>query len=539
MHRPAAAILSLLAPLAAQQTSGGPPIPEQDAFDVRHYHLRLRVDPAGRRIDGSLTMRCDAVPGTGRIALDLDEALSVEAVRVAGRDAKFEHRDLRVWIDLAQPTKAGETLEVEVVYGGAPRVAPNPPWKGGFTWATTEDGRPWIATSCQGEGADLWWPCKDRPDDEPDGMDLEIAVPDGLVCASNGVLVGERLDGGWRTFHWRTGQPIANYGVALNIAPYEVIETSYTCVDGTELPVSFWVLPENRDRAAKALPDFLDHVRHMEETCGPYPFRSEKYGIVETPHLGMEHQTIIAYGNRYRPGSFAYDWLHHHEMCHEWWANLVTNRNWKDMWIHEGIGTYMQALYIERKFGAAAYRVEMGQKRRQLTNRAAVAPRGEADSQAIYFSNSGSDIYFKGSWICHSLRWLLGDETFFAVLRRWAYPDPAMEKVTDGSQCRLTDTEEIRSIAERVSGTELGWFFEVYLRQPGLPRLAAELRDGVLELAWEVPGELPFPMPVPVRVGETLVRVPMDAGRGSLEVGTAAYEIDPDRWLLVDEARRR
>ena len=230
--------LAGVAALDAQQTSGGAPIPEQDAYDVRHYDLRLRVDPARKWIGGSLTMRCDVEAGTARIALDLDEAFTVSGVRVAGKKAKFEHRDLRVFVDFAPPAKEGESLEVTVDYEGEPRVAPSPPWKGGFTWAETKSGAPWIATSCQGEGADLWWPCKDRPDDEPDGMDLWISVPEGLVCASNGVLKGAETADGWTTFHWQTINPIANYGVALNIAPYEVIETTYTCVDGTELPVS-------------------------------------------------------------------------------------------------------------------------------------------------------------------------------------------------------------------------------------------------------------------------------------------------------------
>jgi aminopeptidase N len=524
--------------LDAQQTSGGAPIPEQDAYDVRHYDLRLKVDPARKWIGGSLTMRCDVAAGTARIALDLDEAFTVSGVRVAGRKAKFEHRDLRVFVDFVPPAKEGESLEVTVDYEGQPRVAPSPPWKGGFTWAETKSGAPWIATSCQGEGADLWWPCKDRPDDEPDGMDLWISVPEGLVCASNGVLRGTETADGWTTFHWETINPIANYGVALNIAPYEVIESTYTCVDGTELPVFFWVLPENRGRAEKALPEFLDHVRHMEEVCGPYPFRNEKYGIVETPHLGMEHQTIIAYGNRYRRTGFDYDWLHHHEMCHEWWANLVTNRNWKDMWIHEGIGTYMQALYIESRMGPEAYRTEMGIKRRSLVNKVAVAPRGGLDSQGIYFAGSGNDIYYKGSWICHSLRYLLGDETFFEVVRRWAYPDPAMEKVTDGSQCRFTDTDEIREIAEKISGRDLRWFFDVYVHQPQLPTLDLKTRDGVLHLEWKTPDDLPFPMPVPVRVGDEIVQVEMEGGKGQVDLAGQEHQVDPDRWLLQAIRRR-
>jgi aminopeptidase N len=517
--------------------SGGPLIEAQAAFDVRHYDLALAVDPERRRVDGALAMRARVVGPLTRVALDLDDRLKVEDVTVQGAAAQFEHRDGRVWIPLPAPLAAGDALELAVRYGGEPRTAPRPPWDGGFTWERTRSGKPWIATSCQGEGADLWWPCKDQPSDKPETMDLHVTVPGDLVCASNGTLAGERRNGdGTRTFDWHVANPISNYCVALNIGPYETIEDTYRSLAGDDVPVFFWALPESAARARKALPEFLDHLRFFEEVCGPYPFRNEKYGIAETPHLGMEHQTIIAYGNKFRRAQFDYDWLHHHELAHEWWANLVTCRDWKDMWIHEGIGTYMQALYLERRRGRKAYDIEMEKNRRVLNNRKAVAPRESQDSKQIYFGADGghdNDIYYKGSWIVHTLRWVLGDETFFTVLRRWAYPDPEQEKVTDGTQVRFSDTEEIRSIAERVSGQELGWFFAVYLRQPDLPALEVDERDGVLALRWRVPGDLPFPMPVPLRIGEELQRIEMREGRARVTLPAGAeWAVDPGNLIL-------
>ncbi len=280
----------------------------------------------------------------------------------------------------------------------------------------------------------------------------------------------------------------------------------------------------------------------MEETCGPYPFRAEKYAVVETPHLGMEHQTIIAYGNRFRLSRDGYDWLHHHEMSHEWWANLVTCRDWKDMWIHEGIGTYMQALYMEKLRGPSGYRREMNSKRRNIRNRSPVAPRKVRNSHEIYFTAGGNDIYSKGSWIMHTMRWLMEDEKFFVALRRMAYPDPEMEKVTDGSCVRLTDTDGIRTIAEQHYGKDLGWFFEVYLRQPRLPELVSKQENGKLLLEWKLPPNLKveFPMPVEVEVDDKRVRVEMPGGKGELAVDEDAdVTIDPDRWLLKEERRRR
>ncbi|MFO1054714.1 MAG: M1 family metallopeptidase [Planctomycetota bacterium] len=538
-----ALLLAASAP-AQRNVSGSTNVPEQDCFDVKSYELRLALDVEHQAIDGSLRMRAHMLADSARIALDLDDELDVKAVIVAGHQAKHEHRELRVWVDLDPPAKKGEDVDVTVTYGGTPRVAPNPPWQGGFTWAKTPGGAPWIATTCQGEGADLWWPCKDQPDDEPDTMDLWIEVPKSLVVAANGTLASDETKGDRRTFHWHIANPINPYCVALNIAPYAIVKQTYTCIDGTKTPAWFFALPENEKKAAAMLPQFLAHLRQLEEVCGPYPFRNEKYGVVETPHLGMEHQTIIAYGNGFRGESDGYDWLHHHELSHEWWGNLVTNRDWKDMWIHEGIGTYMQALYLEKTRGREGYLAEMRAKRGGMMNRGPVAPREHRDSYQIYFTLSGNDIYNKGSWICHSLRWLLGDKVFFEVLRRWAYPDPAKEKVTDGSQCRTVDTDEFLAIAEKVSGRKLDWFFELYLRQPKLPRLDVEEKDGVLHLAWHTPSDLPFPMPVEVRIGDQVRRVEMPDGEAQVKVGSAKWQVDPDDWVLrenqaVAPGRRR
>jgi aminopeptidase N len=519
-----------------RQASGGPLLAEQACFDVESYALDLEVDPERKHVAGRLEMTATATAAATRIVLHLDDRLEVEGVEVGGKAVDAEHRDGRITVPVKlQPASA---LQVAVRYAGQPREAPNPPWDGGFTWAQTKDGKPWIATSCQGEGADLWWPCKDHPSDKPSRMDLRITVPEPLVCAANGRLAAVRpARNGWRTFHWRIGVPIANYCVALNIAPYELVEGSYESVGGERVPVAFYVLPEDRARAVKALPEFLDHVRHLEEVCGPYPFRAEKYGIAQTPHLGMEHQTIIAYGNGFRRASFGYDWLHHHELSHEWWGNLVTCRDWKDMWIHEGIGTYMQGLYIESRRGRAQYLVQAGQWRRQLGNQKAVAPREVQDSKEIYFGRgSSNDIYYKGACILHTLRWLVGDDKFFAALRRLAYPDPALEKVLDGSCVRFEDTDGVQRLLEAHTGHELGWFFEVYLRQAALPQLLVERAADAVELRWQTPSDLPFPMPVPVRIGEQVQRVEMAGGRGRLEVPAGQDAVvDPEGWVLRGE----
>ncbi len=304
-----------------RNVSGGVLPPEQAAYDVLHYDLSISVDPDQQSIRGTLEVTARVLVPIGHLVLDLDTPLAVTRARRGDRDLAVRRNEGMISIALDAWMSKGDTLKVAVDYGGVPRAAKNAPWDGGFVWAKTPDGRPWIATACHGEGADLWWPCKDHPSDKPETMDLRVTLPEELFCASNRTLAADRKNGdGTRTFHWRVAHPISNYNVALNIAPYEELRVPYTSVTGEPIPFFFWVLPQDLEKGRKALEGFIRDLRFHEEVCGPYPFRGEKYGVVQTPHLGMEHQTIIAYGNRFRADPDGYDWLHHHELSPEWWG---------------------------------------------------------------------------------------------------------------------------------------------------------------------------------------------------------------------------
>jgi aminopeptidase N len=522
--------------------SGGPLLPEQGTFDVTYYELDLVVTPADSSIRGSAATHARILSPARHLVLDLDTLLSVSRVLAVedGAPLEWERRAGRLWIDLGRTRSAGVDVGVRIEYGGRPRIAPHAPWDGGFVWSRTAGGEPWIATAVQGEGPDVWWPAKDHVSDKPDSMAIRITVPQPLVVATNGRLrrVEDHADG-TRTYHWFVSTPISAYNVALNVAPYRTIETRYRSVAGDEFPVQFFVLPEDEARGEAFFPEILEHLAFFEELLGPYPFRADKYGVAQTPHLGMEHQTIIAYGARFDPGAmtggrdWGFDALHHHELAHEWWGNLVTNVDWRDMWLHEGFATYMQALYAERLGGASRYQAHLAADRRGISNRAAVAPRESRTAGEIYF-DSGSDIYSKGSWILHTLRWLVGDEDFFSILRRFAYPDPLLERVTDGSQVRFATTDDLLALAEAISGRRLGWFFEIYLRQPDLPTLRAHRNGGVVRLSWDSPGGLPFPMPVEIDVdGERrLVEVPSGTYAEVEVPARARVAVDPDARIL-------
>lgn len=526
--------------------SGGILSQEQASYDVTYYALSLEVMPDEQSISGILTIRSKVVQPMHYLVLDLDTLLTVSAIEEnrslesihSGQDnvsLNYTRRGGQLWIALNRTRQPGEELLVNVTYHGKPRVAERAPWDGVFTWSTTKSGEHWIATTCQGEGADLWWPCKDHVSDEPDSMDLHITVPDPLVVASNGILTGtEDAGDSRRTYSWHISQPINIYNVALNIAPYELIETEYKSVTGETFPFQFYVLPEDLKKGQKIFPEFQDHMRFYEDLLGPYPFRAEKYGVAQTPHLGMEHQSIIAYGANFKNGSmtggkdWGFDALHHHELAHEWWGNLVTNASWEDMWIHEGFGTYMQALYCYELGGQERYDAFM-KNNRGFKNSLAVAPWDTKTSTEIY----KAPIYPKGAWILHTLRYYIGDVAFFGALREMIYPTTEYANTTDGGQCRFVTTEDFRHIAESISGKDLEWFFEVYLRQPALPILHVAQSDRMVTLRWSLPIDTDFPMPVELRLGERSETIVVPATEKGITV-----EINKGEKISVDPGSR-
>ncbi len=522
--------------------SGGVLSAEQAAYDVKRYDLTLRLDIEGRRIAGELVATALVLAPISQFVLDLDMALTVSSVRMIGPggDASlgFRHEGGKLRIELPGAQSKGTTVKVAVAYGGTPKVAPNPPWVGGFVWAKTPSGAPWIATAVQNDGSDLWFPVKDHPSDKPETTSLSFTVPDPLVAASNGRLVSvKRNPDSTSTYNWFVSQPISNYNIALNVAPYSFIRDEMRSVTGELIPIEFYVLPENFDKAPKLIEETKKYVAFFEKYLGPYSFRSDKLGIAETPHLGMEHQSIIAYGNQFKFDPDGFDWLMFHELGHEWWANLVTAKDWNDFWIHEGFQSFMDTFYMEVTRGRQAYIDGMKRRRAAVRNAKPVAPREPKTTTEMYllppdYVRSDGDIYGKGALILHTLRYYIGDDAFFRSLRRMSYPDPMKEKVSDGTQNRLTTTDEFLAIAERESGKKLDWFFEQYLRSSSLPTLVSERRGDVLVLRWEAPAVKSFPMPVEVSIAGKTERFEV---RGSAEIPLPAgadFEIDPEGWVL-------
>jgi aminopeptidase N len=525
--------------------TGGPLMFEQAAYDVHSYDLTLNVDPKTRSISGTTVMTAKIVIPTNVIVLDLDTVYKVSRLAEPTgldnkmRDLKYERRGGKLWIWFPLTRQAGEDITILTTYAGVPREAPRPPWVGGFMWKMTADGSDWVSVALQNDGADLMFPCKDHPSDKPAITAMHITVPDPLIAVGPGRSEGVKKNaGGTSTYNWRMTNPISNYSIVFNAAPYKLIEDKYkSTTTGETMPIVFYVLPEDFAKGPGLVAQQKKYLAFYEKYLGPYPFRSQKVGIVETPHLGMEHSTAIAYGNQFKYDPDGTDWLLLHEFGHEYWANLVTASDWRDFWIHEGFQSYMDTLYQEEMHGQEAYLKAMNARVKNFRNMQPVAPREPKIAYQVYLAEpdylkSDGDIYGKGAYILHTLRYLIGDKAFFNALRHMAYPNKQMETFTDGRQERLVNTDDFLTIAEQDSGKKLDWFFELYLRQPKLPRLVTETSGNTLDLRWETPNNLPFPMPIDVEVNGKIQRVEMKDGKASIKFTGTAPVVDPKGWVL-------
>lgn len=436
--------------------SGGALKPEQAIMDIRHYTLALDINIDSQTISGSTEITMLLKESSPVILLNLVDLMKVEKVTVNGKRQSFIHKDHLLRIESSIPFTVGKTV-VKVVYGGRPGVAARPPWDGGFTWTKDSTGNPWVAITTEGEGGTILFPCKDHPSDEPDeGADMIITVPKGLVVAGPGLLQSVKTNKNKSAYHWKTNYTINNYSILFNIGKYKVATRLYTTVSGTKVPMQFYVLEKNADKAEHQL-DLLERtVKIDEKYFGEYPWAKEKIAIAETPHLGMEHQTMNAYGNKFKYTKLAgedFDWLMQHEFGHEWWGNKITAKDWAHYWIQEGICTYGDALQVRDIGGEEAYMKRMRITAMNFKNDKPVVlgEIGLTEDEAYT-----PDIYGKGALFMHTLRHVLGDTVFFATLKGFA---------TDARYTydSLVTTKDVQQYFSRAAGKDLKPLFDLFL----------------------------------------------------------------------------
>lgn len=441
---------------AQAQTSGGKLKPEQAIMDVRHYTIALNMDFDKKSVDGSTVIDVIMQKPTNVLLLDLLDALKVTAVTVNGKAETFTHKSDLITINLAKQLAAGKA-SIKVLYGGQPRIAKNPPWDDGFTWTRDSTGHAWLAVTAEQTGGKIYFPSKDHPSDEPnEGADMLITVPKDLVVAGPGLLKGVSKKGNTATYHWQTKYSINNYSIVFNAGDYTVAKASYKSVNGNTVPVQFYVLKEHADKADHLVDMTIKAAQSKEKYFGEYPWAKEKLGIVETPHLGMEHQSMNAYGNKFRyskVGGQDFDWLMFHEFGHEWWGNKVTARDWADYWIHEGIDTYADALPILDLEGKQAYIDKFKKSAFGIQHKQPIVLGVDIDEASAY----NGDIYSKGGYFMHTLHYVMGDTLFFKTLKGLA-TDPQF------TYDRQNVTDEVEQYFSKANGTSLKPLFDLFLR---------------------------------------------------------------------------
>ncbi|MCX2738986.1 M1 family metallopeptidase [Pontibacter anaerobius] len=504
-------------------TWGGPLDPAQATFDVKHYTLRLEVAPEARTIGGSADAEVELVAPTNKIRLNLIDAYTVSGVKVNGKKAKYTRGKDALDVQLKQTYQPGQRVTVTVDYAGTPPEAVRPPWQGGFTFTKDANGKHWIGLSSQNEGAKIFMPCKDHPSDEPDeGVEQYISVPAPYQVAANGVLVSEKKKGDQITYHWKTDYSINNYGINFTVGDFAVTRRDYTTMDGNTVPMVLYLLKQNADKAPELMNILEISLKTQEKYFGEYPFRKDKVGIVETPYLGMEHQTINAYGNKFRftqVGDAPYDHLLHHELGHEWWGNKVSVKDWADFWIQEGLCTYGDWLFVEEHAGHEAYLKHVQQIGKNIPNRNPIIMReNNVDSDEAYHG----EIYSKGAHVMHSLRYMLGDEVFFRTLKSFIL-DPAY---TYGNQVKTADLQEYFT---KETGYDIKPFFDLYLRTTEVPEVVVE-QTSENNYSIRIPN-IDFNLPMDVRTDSGTKRLEL-SGKPVQVTSTTAPVVDEKGWYL-------
>jgi aminopeptidase N len=429
----------------------------QAIIDIRHYTIALDVDIQKQSINGSVELSLNLSKKTDTILLNLVHLFTVTKVSVNKKAVFFNQHDDKIFITAAKGFEIGNQ-KVNIEYNGIPPVAVKPPWDGGFTWSKDSNGNDWISINIQAEGGEMYFPCKDHPSDEPnEGVDMKITVPSNLVVAGPGLLQNVTTKKNKSTYYWKTNYTISNYCIVFNIGKYKVAKDVYTTIKGTKVPIEYYVLEVDTSHAKKVIETKIRDTKILEKYFGEYPWAKEKIGIAEVPNSGMEHQTMITFDNKFiykKVGDQDYSANLYHEYAHEWWANKVTNKDWAHMWIQEGIATYAEALAMLELGGEAAYNEIIAGHRRGVKNRKAMVLGDEVTEEEVY---SGGDIYGKGSFFMHGLRYVIGDDIFFPTLKKLA-TDPK------STYDNFVTTDDVEKLFSAAAGKDLKPFFDFYLR---------------------------------------------------------------------------
>lgn len=532
------ALLILLAPAVLfaqpynrQDSLRGSITPERAWWDLKYYHLDVKVSPEDSSIQGKVQVLYQVLESNQNMQIDLQPPLKIsKVVDSKGQVLAVRSEGNAHFITLKKKQRIGNTESITVSYGGQPKVAIRPPWDGGFSWDKDEDGNLFIHTNCQGIGASIWWPNKDHLYDEPDSMLISVNTPGDLMDVSNGRLRKvDSLSDGTKTWHWFVNNPISNYVININIANYVKFSEVYQGEKG-DLTMDYYVLPYNLEKAKKQFKDAPKMMKAFEHWFGPYPFYEDGYKLVEVPSTGMEHQSSVTYGNQFangyrgRDGSgtgwgMKFDFIIIHESGHEWFANNITYKDMADMWIHESFTNYSESLFIEYYWGKDAGQAYVRGNRRMIQNDQPII--GDYD-----VNNSGSgDMYVKGGNMLNTLRTVVDNDSLWRSVLRGLNETFYHQTVT---------TNQIEDYISERTDINLKPFFDQYLRDVRVPILEYYQKDGNFHYRWNnvVVG---FDMPVKAMLNEKNVWLDVTQEWHSIpnKADLNSFKVDPNLYVAV------
>jgi aminopeptidase N len=498
-------------------------------WDVKHYNLNVKVNPADSSITGSNTIQYKVVQPYNVMQIDLQNPMQITKVIQDGIVLKYKREGSVFFITLFSEQNVGALKVIEIFYNGKPKVAVSPPWDGGITWKKDKNGNDFIASSCQGLGASVWWPNKDHMYDEVEGMKISVNIPGKLTDVSNGRLQNVKtLKDGTKTYTWVVKNPINNYGVNINIGDYVTFSEKYKGEKG-DLDCTYYVLKDNLTKAKEQFKDVPKMLKAFEHWFGPYPFYEDSYKLVEAPYLGMEHQSCVTYGNGFKNGylgrdlsgtgwGLKFDFIIIHESGHEWFANNITYRDIADMWIHESFTCYSESLFLEYYYGKEAGYEYVRGIRKNIENDKPII--GHYD-----VNNEGSgDMYYKGANMLNTLRQLVNnDEKWRAILRG----------LNSTFYHQTVTTKQIEDYLSQQVGMDLNPFFSQYLRDIRIPTLEYYLHDNTLKYHWT---NIVTGFQIPVKVSLNGIEVTLNPKSEWSEFNNSTkiekFTVNPNLYIL-------
>ena len=519
-------------PTSRQDTLRGSITPERAWWDLTYYHLDIKVEPNKKYISGSNTVGYKVLESNKVMQIDLQKPMNITSITSKNKELKFTREGNAYFVELRKKQKKGDVNYIKINYEGFPKEAIRAPWDGGLSWKKDENDNHFIATSCQGLGASVWWPNKDHMYDEVDSMLISVNIPKKLTNVSNGRLKKiTELDDDTRTFEWFVANPINNYGVNINIGDYVNFSEVYKGEKG-DLDIDNYVLSYNLEKAKEQFKQVPMMIEAFEHWFGPYPFYEDSFKMVEVPYLGMEHQSSITYGNKFQNGylgrdlsgsgwGLKFDYIIIHEGGHEWFANNITYKDVADMWVHEGFTCYSENLYVDYFFGKEASAEYVIGTRRGVSNKKPII--GQYD---VNREGSG-DMYSKGANLLHTIRQLTNNDELWRQTLRGLNEEFYHSTVT---------TKEIEEYISNSIGMDLSRIFDQYLRDYRIPVFEFEIDSGILSYRWNdvIEG---FDMPIEVKIdGETKLLQPTNKFQ-KLKIKNLYLNVDKDYYVYSKDLK--